>query len=717
MEWLLGPLQVAFVQRALWGGLLVSCLCALAGTWVVVRGMAFLGDAMAHGMLPGVAVASLLGGNLLLGAAFSAGAMAVGVSALGRSRRFSADTGIGLLFVGMLALGVIIVSRSQSFAVDVTGFLFGDVLGIRTDDLVFLTVALGIAGVIVVLGHRAFVALAFDPRKAATLGLRPRLAQAALLALVTLAIVASFHIVGTLLVFGLLIAPPAAALYWADRIPLVMVLAALFGMFATCAGLLVSWHAGTAAGATIAGVAVSLFFVSAGAAGVRDRIARRRNGPHGPSAHRIEASSRATDRAQPDATYRAEPRAIGWSRTSVLITGLGDRVRRWGGGLRAVLVVSAALLPLAACATDTRGDDAEPAPHGFVAGAQEVSEEQRRLVVVDRQTGAVRVVDLVSGEISDPGRVTNIAGVLADDRFAYLVGGDSTRVVDGGAWTVDHGDHVHYYRAEIREAAVLGQAAATVYSDAAVVAVNEGDRTTLLDRADLAAGTVTTRAVIEGTAVPFAENLVVVEDSGRLTVHSRAGPVVTQLAEGCEQPRGQAVTRRGVVFGCADGAVVVGKDESGFIATRIPYPHPVPDTERATAFEYRPGSDVLAAVAGGRGAWILDIRTRTWTFLDTGPVMAVNTAGERSPLLALGRDGVLRAIDRLTGIETARTTLLAKPVGDSAVPPVIRIDANRAYVNDVGAGVIHEIDYRDNLRRARTFTPGIAPTYLMEVGR
>ncbi|GGZ17818.1 ABC transporter permease [Streptomyces inusitatus] len=274
MEWLTGPFEVTFVQRALWGGVLVSLICALAGTWVVLRGMAFLGDAMSHGMLPGVALASLLGGNLLAGAAASAAAMALGVGVLGRSPRLSQDTGIGLLFVGMLSLGVIVVSRSQSFAVDLTGFLFGDVLAVRESDLVQLLIALGIALAVSVLGHRPFVALAFDERKAHTLGLRPRLAHLALLGLLTLAIVASFHIVGTLLVFGLLIAPPATALPWARRIPMIMAGAACTGVSATFLGLLLSWHLGTAAGATIAAVAVLQFLLSTLVAGARDRLPR-----------------------------------------------------------------------------------------------------------------------------------------------------------------------------------------------------------------------------------------------------------------------------------------------------------------------------------------------------------------------------------------------------------------------------------------------------------
>jgi len=271
MEWLTAPFEVTFVQRALWGGVLVSAICALAGTWVVLRGMAFLGDAMSHGLLPGVALSALFGGNLLVGAVASAAVMTAGVTALGRTPRLSQDTGIGLLFVGMLSLGVIIVSRSQSFAVDLTGFLFGDVLAVRQQDLYLLAAALCAALVVSVLGHRAFLALAFDERKAKTLGLRPRLAHAVLLGLLGLAIVASFHIVGTLLVLGLLIAPPAAALPWARSVSGVMVLAALIGAAATFGGLLLSWHLGTAAGATVSALAVSLFFLSHVMSGLRHR--------------------------------------------------------------------------------------------------------------------------------------------------------------------------------------------------------------------------------------------------------------------------------------------------------------------------------------------------------------------------------------------------------------------------------------------------------------
>lgn len=263
MEWLLDPLSASFVQRAVLGGALVAIVCGVVGTWVVVRGMAFLGDAMSHGLLPGIAIASLLGGNLIVGAALSAAVTAAGVSAITRNRRVSQDTAIGLLFVVMLSLGVIIVSASGSFAVDLTGTLFGDVLAVETTDIVVLcvvgAVVLAAAGIF----HRAFLGAAFNQQKAATLGLRPRLAHFVLLCLITLAVASSFQVVGTLLVFGLLIAPPAAALVWAKSIRTVMVLGSLIGVASVVIGLWISWYASTAAGATIALVAALSYFVSA----------------------------------------------------------------------------------------------------------------------------------------------------------------------------------------------------------------------------------------------------------------------------------------------------------------------------------------------------------------------------------------------------------------------------------------------------------------------
>ncbi|WKG02903.1 zinc ABC transporter permease AztB [Mycolicibacterium sp. HK-90] len=271
LSWLGAPFGSEVVVRGAVAGSVVALMCAIVGTWVVLRGSVFLGDAMSHGMLPGVAAASALGGNLLIGALIAALAMAYGVAALSRTARFSSDTSIGLLLVGMLAIGVIVVSHSSSYAVDLTAFLFGDVLGVRARDIAVLVGALVLIAVVAFVGRRAFLAATFDVRKAATLRLNPRLAAVALTVLIAVAIVASFHVVGTLLVLGLLVAPPAAATLWAHSIGRIMVLAAAIGVVSVWVGLLVSWHAGTAGGASIAAVAVGLFFCSAMASGVFGR--------------------------------------------------------------------------------------------------------------------------------------------------------------------------------------------------------------------------------------------------------------------------------------------------------------------------------------------------------------------------------------------------------------------------------------------------------------
>ena len=248
-------------RRALVGGLLAATMTSLIGTWVVIRGLAFFGDAMAHGVLPGIALAVVWGFDLTLGAALSALVMVFGINLVHRTTKLSDDTGIGLLFVGMLALGVVIISKQNSFAGDLTGFLFGDVLGVRDGELVLGAIALAVTVVGVIVGHRAFLALAVDADKAATLGLRPGIAHVAMLILLSLTVVASFRVVGTLLVFGFLVAPPATAVLLVRRVPVAMIVAVGFGWMAVVLGLAISYHARTAASATVAGVAVGQFFV------------------------------------------------------------------------------------------------------------------------------------------------------------------------------------------------------------------------------------------------------------------------------------------------------------------------------------------------------------------------------------------------------------------------------------------------------------------------
>ena len=248
-------------RRALVGGLIAATTTSLIGTWVVLRGLAFFGDAMAHGVLPGIALAVIWGFDLTLGAMASAIVMVFGINLVHRTTRLGDDTGIGLLFVGMLALGVVIISRADTFAGDLTAFLFGDVLGVRDAEIRLGLAALGVTVVGLVLGHRSFLALSVNRDKAQTLGLRPGVAHFVMLTLLALSVVASFRVVGTLLVFGLLVAPPATAVLLVRRIPVAMVVAVGFGWLSVVLGLAISYHAETAASATMAGVAVAQFFV------------------------------------------------------------------------------------------------------------------------------------------------------------------------------------------------------------------------------------------------------------------------------------------------------------------------------------------------------------------------------------------------------------------------------------------------------------------------
>ena len=261
MDFVTEAFEPAFMQRALLGGLLAVVATSLVGTWVVLRGLAFLGDALAHGVIPGIAVALLWGFNPLIGAFIAAIVMSGLVTFVSNRTVLRDDTAIGLLFVGMLSLGVVIVSRAGSFATDVTTILFGDALGVTDADIRNQLIAAAFVAICTVLLYRPFLALTFNEIKAETLGMRPKLAQAALLALLALSIVVSFQTIGTLLVFGLVVAPPATAALLVSRVTMIMLVSMLLGAIAVFVGLLLSFHYGTAGGATIAGLSVLEFFL------------------------------------------------------------------------------------------------------------------------------------------------------------------------------------------------------------------------------------------------------------------------------------------------------------------------------------------------------------------------------------------------------------------------------------------------------------------------
>ena len=262
-DWLISPFSNnEFMRNALVAGILVSVLCAVAGTFVVLRGLAFIGDALAHGVLPGVAGALLFGAPGMLGAAIGSAVMIVGVSFVTNRSGLSSDTAIGLLFVGMLALGVIMVSRpSDATNGDIIRILFGEILGIRGSNIVVLVVAAVIISACVALLYRPFLLLCFDPEQADVSGFPSRRYHAIMLVMVAATVVVSFQAVGTLLVFGMLIAPASAGALLARRIWAMIAWAVGIGATSVYVGLLVSYHYDTSAGATVVFVTVCAFFV------------------------------------------------------------------------------------------------------------------------------------------------------------------------------------------------------------------------------------------------------------------------------------------------------------------------------------------------------------------------------------------------------------------------------------------------------------------------
>lgn len=261
MEWWLAPFELGFQQRALWGGVLAALMASTVGTWLVLRGMSFFGDAFVHGIIPGIAAAVVLDINPLLGAAVAAAVMVAAIELVQRKTVLGEDTSIGLLFVGMLALGVVIISQLDSYSGSLTSILFGDALGVTWSGIIGQSVLLAVVVVVTVVLYRPLLALSLNKEKAELLGMRPGLAHAALLVLIALAVIGSYQSVGTLLVFGLLVGPPATASLLSRTVTQMMVVAALIGVVSVWLGLTISYHFGTAASATMALVPIVAFFI------------------------------------------------------------------------------------------------------------------------------------------------------------------------------------------------------------------------------------------------------------------------------------------------------------------------------------------------------------------------------------------------------------------------------------------------------------------------
>lgn len=261
IEFLVAPFEFGFMQRAFVGGVLVGAICALVGTYVVLRGLAFVGDALAHAAFPGVVIAYLLKGNIYVGATIFTLATALAIGLVSRRGRVSYDTAIGILFAGAFALGVLLMSTIHGYTVDLFSFLFGNVLGISERDLLLVVLLGAVVVLTIILFYKELLLLSFDPITAEAMGYPVQVLDYLLLGLIALTIVISIQAVGIILVVALLVTPSATAYLLTERFFRMMILGAFLAALAAVIGLYLSYYLNVASGAAIVLVSTCLFFL------------------------------------------------------------------------------------------------------------------------------------------------------------------------------------------------------------------------------------------------------------------------------------------------------------------------------------------------------------------------------------------------------------------------------------------------------------------------
>lgn len=262
ISFLLQPLSYEFMQRGLAASVIVGLVCSVIGCYVVLRSMAFLGDALAHAILPGIAIAYLFGGNLMLGALIASILVALGIGFFSRHGTIREDTAIGVLFSAALALGIALISTIRSYAVDLTHIMFGDVLGVGPSDLMQIGLLTVIIFCIVFIYYRPFKIISFDPILATTLRLPAEQLRTLMLILISLTIVVSLQTVGIGLVAALLVTPAASAYLLTNRLSRMMLVSAIIGITSSIIGLYISFYASIASGAAIVLVSTVVFVIA-----------------------------------------------------------------------------------------------------------------------------------------------------------------------------------------------------------------------------------------------------------------------------------------------------------------------------------------------------------------------------------------------------------------------------------------------------------------------
>lgn len=259
MAWLVEPLGYAFIVRALAAAMVVGVVCSVLGVYIVLRGMAFLGDALAHTILPGVVIAFLVGLPLAVGALVFGVLTALGIGILTERGALREDTAIGVIFAGMFALGVALLSASGNYTIDLAHFLFGNLLAVSAGDLALIA---GLAAVVlatVYLFYKEFMVISFDEILAATLRLPDVFLRLLMLVLIAVTIVTALQVVGVALMLAMFVTPAATASLLTRRLPAMMALSALIGAGSGVIGVYASFYLNMASGAAVVLVATAIF--------------------------------------------------------------------------------------------------------------------------------------------------------------------------------------------------------------------------------------------------------------------------------------------------------------------------------------------------------------------------------------------------------------------------------------------------------------------------
>ncbi len=372
--------------------------------------------------------------------------------------------------------------------------------------------------------------------------------------------------------------------------------------------------------------------------------------------------------------------------------------------------------------------------HGTLEGSTEIAEPQLHLMTLDTD-GRVDLLDLADGTITGVGDVQEADALSTDGRYLFTSSTTGTMtVIDSGMWTWDHEDHFHYYRGEptiIGTVEGEGEAVVTPGSSATGVYFPATGEGLVLDNDALARGELGVRAELtvephQGMLIPLSGHTLLTQPGpeGRaasVQAHDADGEPIDGATADCTDARGTITTPVGTVVGCDDGALLATTDDDDVAYERIPYPAGT-SVPRATQFRAREGRPTVAAVAGDQGAWLLDTRERTWQFLPTEvPLLQVSAVDdEEGHVVALTEDGRVLVLSADTGGTIAATEpLLTRTLQDPALLAGVELvaDQQRAYLNAPAEQQLHEIDFADDARIARTFATDTVPAHLAEVGR